>query len=206
MTLLTARPFKHKRNMTAGMIGCGMLRIDSELTQIFSVIGSNDHCRILIDPEFLQLVKNLTGQLIRIGHTTVITVDELFHILKRIDPSHKTRPLRAGIIVEHIHFVGTVRPHMLFMQGKHLRIDPVIRQRLVFKRISERFRRPVRRMRIPEMHMQIPVFFGSVPIQPVQRVRKNFFPRFHSRMPFVISFLKTGLEPPGRMALRESAH
>ena len=148
----------------------------------------------------------VTGQLIRIGHTTVITVDELFHILKRIDPSHKTRPLRAGIIVEHIHFVGTVRPHMLFMQGKHLRIDPVIRQRLVFKRISERFRRPVRRMRNPEMHMQIPVFFGSVPIQPVQRVRKNFFPRFHSRMPFVISFLKTGLEPPGRMALRESAH
>ena len=158
------------------MIGCGMLRIDSELTQIFSVIGSNDHCRILIDPEFLQLVKNLTGQLIRIGHTTVITVDELFHILKRIDPSHKTRPLRAGIIVEHIHFVGTVRPHMLFMQGKHLRIDPVIRQRLVFQKDFRKIPAPGTAYADPRnAHADTSLFwFRSDPASPARK--EELFP------------------------------
>ena len=178
-----------------------MLRINSQFSQVLSVIRCDYDGEIIVINSFLfQCLQNHANLIVCIADTIVIQIDEMIRFRFCANASGMFGVFRIGNIRPHTDFIRPMGSDMKQMFLKYLLCNPVVTKRCSLEGIFIIFRSPVRRVRIPVMNMQHPVILFAVSLDPVQNMRSDHFRRLYPSASHIDTFVESGIKPPCRVS------
>lgn len=181
-----------------------MLRVQAQFSDVLAMVGGDDDRHIVINALLSQQRQNPADLIIRIFDAAIVVVHKGLELLERLHLTRMPGAVGRGFVRPHTDLVDTVGTHVQQMLRKDLRRDPIVTKWNILIGVSVGKGRAVGGVGIPVMDMQRPVFHIPVALEPVQGHLGHFFSDLTAASAHVVAFIQPGIEPPGRMTLRES--